>query len=196
MARFYDRVMEGEERRNLGRFRRELLSDVQGRVLEVGAGTGCNLELYPDELRDLTVAEPDPHMRAQLQRKFPSQTVSPAALGDLPFDAGSFDAVVCTLVLCTVRDPAASLADVRRVLKPGGRLVFMEHVRDEAFGVKTAQRIAQPLWKRVAGGCHLTRDTEGEMRRAGFRFEWIERDPLAMRLPLVRSVIRGAAVPE
>jgi ubiquinone/menaquinone biosynthesis C-methylase UbiE len=195
MAAVYDRVMASEERRVLGEYRRSLLAGVGGRVLEVGAGTGGNVPHYPDSVERLVLAEPDRHMRVQLERKHAGHEVSSAALGELSFEAESFDAVVCTLVLCTVTDPRAALADIRRVLRPGGRLFFMEHVADAGRALHLGQRVCEPLWKRLAGGCHLTRDTESEITRAGFGLEWIERDPKGMRLPLVRSVIRGVAVP-
>jgi len=106
----------------------------------------------------------------------------------------SFDAVVSTLVLCSVRDVHGALREIFRVLRPGGRLLFVEHVAAHPDSRRFAwQRRLEPLWKRVAGNCHLTRDTEGALRRAGFQLEGIERESMRKAMPFIRRCIRGVA---
>lgn len=202
MARYYDRFMRASERSGLSAWRTELLRDVQGEVLEVGAGTGVNLGLYPADapITRLVLSEPDRHMRALLEQKlsgaapgFPVE-VNDASLEALPFQDASFDAVVAMLVLCSVRDPVRSLEEARRVLRPGGRLVFLEHVAAEGRpGRLLLQRCVQPLWRVVAGNCHLTRPTASLIERAGFRTERLEEGPLPKAPAFVRPTVRGIA---
>lgn len=196
MAKIYDGFMSGPETACLGGWRRELLTGVTGRVLEVGAGTGANLPHYPEGSVDLTLTEPDPHMAELLAPRAAARgaRVLPDALGSLSLPDASVDTVVCTLVLCTVDHPDAALADLRRVLRPGGRLIFLEHVAAESG---TSRRIWQgrlePLWKRIAGGCCVTRDTEAAIGRAGFEVEQITRESMRRAPPWVRPTIRGVA---
>jgi ubiquinone/menaquinone biosynthesis C-methylase UbiE len=169
-------------------------------VLELGAGTGSNLGHYPAAVERLVVSEPDPPMRARLGEAAARQAppfpveVSAASAGHLPFADASFDAVVATLVLCSVPDPAAALTEVRRVLRPDGMFVFIEHVAatDRPSRLRWQQRF-EPVWKRVAGGCHLTRDTEQLIRESGFTFDQLERASMRKAMPLVRPSIRGVA---
>ena len=200
MAALYDRMLRAAEDAGLRAWRRDLLRDLSGEVLEVGAGTGLNLLHFPPAVTRLVLAEPDRHMRAKLQAKQPPPGVDrvevvDAALEALPVPDASFDAVVSTLVLCSVEDLDRALAEVRRVLRPGGRLVFMEHVADEANPrVQKWQRWIQPLWKRLAGNCHLTRRTERAMRSAGLEIQWIERENIPRAPALARPGIRGVAL--
>src|SRR5689334_6732321 len=128
-AAFYDRFMRGSEEACLAQWRAELLAGLSGAVLEIGAGTGATLPAYPPAVTRLVLAEPDPHMRRKLAAKAAGRAeVSDASAESLPFPAESFDAVVCSLVLCSVDNQLAALERIRRVLKPGGRLVFLEHV--------------------------------------------------------------------
>ena len=199
MATIYDRFMQGMERACGDAWRRELVGDLRGDVLEIGAGTGRNLDHYR-EVGRLVLAEPDPHMRRRLAEKTKS---SPGVAREveivaweaelLACDAASFDAVVCTLVLCSVRDPKQSLEEIRRVLRPGGKLCFLEHVAAEDPSRLAWQRRAEPLWKVVAGNCHLCRDTAGSIETAGFAFEKITRESARKALPIVRPTIRGVA---
>ncbi len=201
MARIYDRFMAATEQACLARWRGELLADLQGEVLEVGAGTGANLPYYSAAVENLVLSEPEPAMRKQLEQKLASQAhaaqqveIAAALSHQLPYEAGRFDAVVCTLVLCSVPDVAASLAEVRRVLKPGGKFVFIEHVRDEQrAGRRLLQHAVQPAWRLIAGGCHLTRRTEQLIEGAGFEIQQIERESMRKALPIVRPSIRGLA---
>jgi ubiquinone/menaquinone biosynthesis C-methylase UbiE len=198
MAAIYDRFMESMERACGDAWRRDLLDDLRGDVLEVGAGTGRNLEHY-HALERLVLSEPDPHMRKRLVAK--SERVSIAHRIDvvtweaerLEADAASFDAVVCTLVLCSVRDPKASLQEIRRVLRPGGKLVFLEHVAASNPDRLAWQRRAEPVWKHLAGNCHLCRDTERAIQDAGFDVDRIVRESARKALPIVRPTIRGVA---
>ena len=195
MARVYDRVMAGSEAACLQRWRRELFADLHGRVLEVGAGTGASLPFYPDSIDELVLAEPDPHMRRQLEARAAGRgRVIGDAVEALDQPDASFDAVVSSLVLCSVESSTRALAELFRVLRPGGQLVFIEHVAasDDPQRLRWQQR-AEPIWKRVAGNCHLTRDTEAAILAAGFVFEQIERDSLRKAMPLVRPSIRGRA---
>lgn len=196
MAAVYDRFMRVSEEACLAKWRAALLSDVSGAVLEVGAGTGSTLGLYPKAVTRLVMAEPDPHMRARLAAKArpAGAEVCDASLDKLPFENQSFDAVVCSLVLCSVRDQKAALAEIARVLRPGGRLVFLEHVAADGKPnrLKWQARI-EPVWKHLMGNCHLTRRTEAAIAAAGFEFERIERESIRKALPIVRPSIRGVA---
>ena len=177
-ARFYDRLTAGTERAGLGEMRRELLGTAAGRALELGAGTGHNLEYYTDAVTELVLAEPDPNMAKLLRERLdregtaagqPSVIEAPAE--ELPFDDGSFDTVVATLVLCTVEDPGRALAEARRVLVEGGRFLYLEHVRSARPGLARWQDWLQRPWGWFAGGCHPNRDTERTVEAAGFAIE-------------------------
>src|SRR2546423_2662946 len=199
MAAVYDRFMRGSEEACLAQWRAELLRDLSGAVLEVGAGTGVTLPHYPKSIARLVLCEPDAHMRRKLKRKVDASAlrnieISDASLDSLPFKAGEFDAVVCSLVLCSVPDQPAALAAIARVLKPGGRLLFLEHVAaDGRPGRLKWQRRIEPVWKHLMGNCHLTRRTEAAIAAAGFRIEGIQRESIRKALPIVRPSIRGLA---
>ncbi len=169
-AATYDLMLRSVERRSLGRRRHELLEGLTGRVLDIGAGTGVNLPYYRDAAL-VTLAEPDAAMRAKLTAKLGDATVpvrtSDAPAEALPFPDASFEAVVSTLVLCTVVDPDRALAEIRRVLAPGGQLVLLEHVRGTGGLARWQDRLT-PLWRHLAAGCHLNRDTRAAVERAGF----------------------------
>jgi len=194
MAAVYDGMMRGSEEACLAAWRRELLSELSGSVLEVGAGTGSTLGLYPKAVTRLVMCEPDPHMRRKLQAKLVGGAeVAAFSVEDLPFQ-GEFDAVVCSLVLCSVRDQKAALAQIRKALKPGGRLVFLEHVAADGKPNRLKwQRRIEPVWKHMMGNCHLTRRTEAEIQAAGFRIERIQRESMRKALPVCRPSIRGIA---
>src|SRR6266571_1590314 len=195
MAAIYDGMMRASEETCLGQWRAELLRELSGAVLEIGAGTGATLSLYPKTVTRLVMCEPDPYMRRKLEAKRPAGVeVSPASIEELPFQEKTFDAVVCSLVLCSVSDQAAALGQIRRVLKPGGRLVFLEHVAADAKPSRLKwQRRIEPVWKHLMGNCHLTRRTEAAIEAAGFRIERIQRESMRKALPIVRPSIRGIA---
>lgn len=177
MSKFYDASMQKMEAASLSIWRKELLSYVSGDVLEIGSGTGVNLEYYNTRINTLTLTEPDNNMLSILERRVKQigddrfKTVK-AAADDLPFDDNQYDAVVITLVLCSVKDQQQTLTEIKRVLKPGGKIYFIEHVlaKQEPRLIKW-QKILQPLWVCACGSCHLTRDTETSIVKAGFEFE-------------------------
>jgi len=199
MAAVYDRFMRGSEEACLAQWRAELLRDLSGAVLEVGAGTGVTLPHYPKSIARLVLCEPDAHMRRKLQKKVDTSAlrnieISDASLDSLPFKAGEFDAVICSLVLCSVPDQPAALAEIARVLKPGGRLLFLEHVAADGRPERLKwQRRIEPVWKHLMGNCHLTRRTEAAIAAAGFEIERIQRESIRKALPIVRPSIRGLA---
>lgn len=158
------------------RQREKLLPLAEGRVLEVGIGTGQNLRFY-DRARVKTLVGVDPALqlhRLALRRSreagLPVELVGLSA-ERLPVADASFDTVVCTYTLCTIPDPLAALAEVRRVLVPGGRLIFSEHGTAPDEDVRRWQARLQPFWDKVAGGCQLGRDIPALLRQAGFRLE-------------------------
>ena len=199
-ARFYDRLTAGTERAGLGEMRDELLSSASGRVLELGAGTGHNLEHYPTAVTELVMTEPDPHMARRLTEKLaetpgmaPKASVVEASAEDLPFDDDSFDTVVSTLVLCTVGDPHRALTEARRVLVEGGRLLYLEHVRSESHRLARWQNRLERPWGFFAAGCHPNRDTGQLLADAGFWIDSLQNDELPKAPPIVRPLIRGVA---
>ncbi len=199
MAAFYDVCMRATEEACLAQWRADLLQGVTGRGLEVGSGTGASLPFYPDSVTGLVLSEPDPHMRKRLAVACEASgraglEVSGASIDALPMDADSFDFAVSMLVLCSVPDLEAALGELFRVLRPGGRLMYLEHVA-AAKGSKRFkwQGRIEPLWKRMAGNCHLTRRTEDALVAAGFEIEQIQRESMRKAMPLVRPTIRGIA---
>lgn len=171
--------MELPENFGLRELRRNVLRGVRGRVLEPGIGTGRNLPLYPPGVERLVGVDPDEVMLRRARERagkvpFPVDLV-PASAGELPFEDASFDAAVATLAFCTIPDPLKALRETRRVLGSGGELRLLEHVRMEREPVARVQEAATPLWKRVAGGCHLDRDTLALVREAGFGVERVGR---------------------
>ena len=171
-AAVYDRVLAGVERAGLAARRRALVGTASGRVLEIGAGTGANLEHLPNGLASVTLAEPSPGMRRRLARRVVGSgrtdvTVVGAGAETLPFPDAAFDTVVSTLTLCTVDDPERVARELRRVLAPQGRLLLIEHVTGTGATARWQRRI-EPVWRHVARGCRLTRDTRATLSDAGF----------------------------
>jgi ubiquinone/menaquinone biosynthesis C-methylase UbiE len=178
-GRLYDPVMELPENMGLRRLREQVLQSLRGRVLELGIGTGRNFPLYPSTVEGLSGIDPDQVMLRRAEKRarkapFPVDLILVSA-EQLPFEEVSFDAAVATLTFCTIPDPQRALREVRRVLKRGGEFRLLEHVRIEREPVRWAQEKATPVWKRVAGGCHLDRDTLAAVREAGFEVERVER---------------------
>jgi ubiquinone/menaquinone biosynthesis C-methylase UbiE len=196
-AACYDRAMSATEQAGLRERRRRLLAEAGGRVLEIGAGTGANVALYPDAVNELVLTEPEAAMARRLERttqqlRRPLQVVR-APAERLPFADHSFDYAVSTLVLCTVADPAATLAELRRVLRPGGRLLFLEHVRSERPELARWQDLARPVWVRLAAGCTCNRDTLSAIAGAGFVPGDVEHGSLPKAPPFVRPLVAGSA---
>jgi len=193
----YDRGFKASEEAGLRQMRRELLAQARGRVLELGAGTGLNLDLYPEGIENLVLSEPDPHMTKQLREKLSESSrqaeIVEAPAERLPFDDGSFDTVAVTLVLCTVPDPAATLAEVKRVLKPGGQLLFLEHVRSNHPDLAKWQDRLESPWRFLADGCHCNRDTVSAISAAGFDLGDVERPEFPKVPPIVKPMAQGTA---
>jgi ubiquinone/menaquinone biosynthesis C-methylase UbiE len=194
----YDRGLKATEEAGLRRMRAELLGAARGRVVELGAGTGVNLELYPGSIEELVLAEPDPHMakrlRAHVDRTRRPATVVEAPAERLPFADDSFDTAVFTLVLCTVPDPAAALAETARVLKPDGQVLFIEHVRAASPGLARWQDRLERPWRFLADGCHCNRDTLAAIAAAGFEVDQVEHGRLPKAVPVVEPMVSGRAV--
>ena len=191
----YDRMNESVERRFVGRRRERLLGALTGQVLDVGAGTGVNVAYFKQAAR-VVAAEPNPAMRAKLQPKLAQATVPvevcAARAEALPFPDGAFDHVVFTFALCTVADPNQALIEARRVLRPGGTLVVLEHVRGEGRLARWQDRLA-PVWSRLGGGCRPNRDTRAAITQAGFTFDEIEEFAELPRSVLTRTMLQGSA---
>jgi ubiquinone/menaquinone biosynthesis C-methylase UbiE len=175
-ARLYARASPGVERKGAAEHRAEMLAGIAGRVLELGAGNGLNFAHSPAAVAEVLAVEPEPYLReratdAAAQAPVPITVVAGVA-DALPAGDGAFDAAVASLVLCTVPDQAAALAEIHRVLRPGGALHFYEHV--VAGGrLGTAQRWLDRsgVWPRLGGGCHGARDTAAAIEGAGFAIE-------------------------
>jgi ubiquinone/menaquinone biosynthesis C-methylase UbiE len=198
-ARLYDRLFAACEREGLSDMRRRHLAPATGDVLEIGAGTGLNLQHYPAAVTRLVLTEPEPAMADQLREKVGGDRreieVHVAPGERLPFEDDSFDTVVGTLVLCTVPDTGTVLAEAARVLRPGGRYLFMEHVRAED-GTGTARwqdRLERP-WMFVAGGCHPNRRTPGALEDSALTVLELQQGEMPKPAgPLVRPLIFGVA---
>lgn len=175
-ARLYERMSAQADSRGGAQHRRELLSGLTGRVIEVGAGNGRNFAHYPPEVTDVVAVEPEARLRARaleaVERASVPIRVVDGVAGRLPAQDASFDAGVVSLVLCTVPDQGEALAEIFRVIRPGGELRFYEHVVSERpRGARVQRALDATLWPRVGGGCHLARDTGAAIERAGFDIE-------------------------
>jgi len=197
-ARLYDRASAANEAAGLADRRRALLTHARGRVLELGAGTGLNLAHYPPGIEQLVLTEPEEPMlrllRARAAGHRPPATVVAAPAERLPFADASVDTVVATLTLCTVDDLAAALREVRRVLVPGGRLLFLEHVRaGDARQARWQDRL-HPLWKRIAHGCHCNRATLAAIEAAALDVQDVEHARMPRAPRIVEPLVVGIAV--
>ncbi|WP_182380126.1 class I SAM-dependent methyltransferase [Nocardioides sp. WS12] len=193
----YDRIMEGAEKSVLRAHRQALVGRASGRVLEIGGGTGANLPFYGDDVAELVITEPEEPMARRLEDKLAASArtaeVVRAPAEDLPFVDASFDVVVSTLVLCTVGDPAKSLTEIRRLLKPDGRLLFLEHVRSDDPGLARWQDRLHGIQVRIGHGCHCNRDTLASIESAGFTVSELRHDQLLKAPPIVRPLVIGIA---
>ena len=175
-ARIYDRASPGAEKAGAADHRRELLEGLIGRVIEIGSGNGLNFGHYPREVTGVLAVEPEPYLRSKSQEAAAKADVDVEVVAgtadNLPAEAETFDAAVCSLVLCSVADQQRALAEARRVLKPAGELRFYEHVRSGSEGLARLQaRLDRWIWPRVSGGCHVSRDTGAAIEAAGFTVE-------------------------
>lgn len=183
-ARLYMRMTSGRRNRGEDEHRERLLAGLSGRVIEVGAGNGLNFPLYPSTVDRVLAVEPEPMLREAALEAAESAPVEievvDGVAGALPAADASQDAAIASLVLCSVSDPAQALAEIHRVLRPGGELRFYEHVVSHRSVPARLQRLGDAtLWPRVAGGCHLARDTGAAIEDAGFRVERLERFPFS-----------------
>jgi len=163
LARIYDTVLAPTERAGVREQRRRMMEGVTGSVLEIAAGTGLNVPLYPDTADEVHAVEPDRHMLAKLLGRASTSAVPlhvyRADACHLPFADGVFDAAIIAFALCTIPDPSRALDEVHRVVRPGGTLRFLEHVRSANDATARWQDRINPLWSRVAGGCRLNQPT-------------------------------------
>lgn len=200
-ARVYPHIGHAAEQRGAAEHRRMLLAGLTGRVVEVGSGHGLNFPYYPPTVGGVVAVEPEPHLRKLARQAAATApvpvTVAAGAAEALPFGDGEFDAAVASLVLCSVDDPAASLREIARVLRPGGQLRFYEHVVSTRPGWARAQRaLDATVYTPLAGGCHLARDTGAAIRQAGFQVDREQRiafKPSPM-LPSIPHILGAASL--
>ena len=195
-APVYERLARGSEEAGVREVRQTLIADATGRVLEIGAGTGANLPHYNGSIETLVVTEPERPMLRRLQRaareQAPNAQVLRAPAEDLPFEDDSFDTVVSTLVLCGVDDQPRALREARRVLRPGGRLLFLEHVRADDPGLARFQDRMNWL-NRLVVGCDCNRPTLATIEAEGFGVDRLEHTTMPKAPKFVRPLIIGAA---
>jgi SAM-dependent methyltransferase len=191
------RVLDGYAHRRLGGHKGPLFTGLPDTVVEIGPGTGANLRYYRPGTR-LVAVEPNPYMHAPLlaaaRRCRITVDLLPSGAERIDLPDASVDAVVSTLVLCTVPDPAAVTAEVARILRPGGRLILLEHVRAAGGGYALVQRLTAGPWRWLFEGCELCRDTEGTLRDAGFAAVRLERYHARTVLLPINPQIAGVAV--
>ena len=203
-SRFYARASERIEPAGMADLRRELLAPLRGRVVEVGCGNGLNFAHYPAAVTEVVGVEPEPRLREAGTRRAQEATaagrpvtVVPGRAESLPLPDASMDAAVVCLVLCSVADPRAAVAEVARVLRPGGTVRFLEHTLAEEPGLRRVQRVVDAtVWPLLVGGCHTSRDQVAELRAAGFevtgtrRFRFPETGPTMPASPHVLGEAR------
>jgi SAM-dependent methyltransferase len=197
-AAAYNAIFAGLEKGGLADKRRELLAGATGNTLELGAGTGHNLEHYPPVVDRLVLTEPDPHMAKRLRAQVEESgragvEVVEAGAEALPFEDDEFDTVIATLVFCTIPDPAAALDEIARVLRPKGRMLFMEHVRGEPSRARWQDRL-NPVQNLLFGGCNLNRPTADTIGSSPLTVEELRADEMPRSGgPLVKPMIVGSA---
>ena len=202
-AALYERAMKNTEEAGMREHRRELVAGARGRTVELGAGTGLNYDHYPDAVTELVLTEPFEPMARRLReravrpspgRRTREVSVIEAPADRLPLDDDSIDTAVSTLVLCTVDDLPATLVEIARVLKPGGRLIFAEHVRSTDPGLARWQDRLEVPWKLVGHGCRCNRDTLASIEASPLVIESVELGRLPKAAPIVRPLATGVAV--
>jgi ubiquinone/menaquinone biosynthesis C-methylase UbiE len=193
----YDPLLWIGERAGNAKRRSSLLGMANGRVLELGAGTGLNLPHYSDAVEELVLTEPAAPMLSKLRRRARrngrNATVVPASAESLPFEDASFDTVVSTLVLCTVDDPRRVIAEINRVLRPGGRLLFLEHVRSDSSRLARWQDRLHRPWHAFAAGCNANRPTVELLNESELQVGEVEQDRWAWMPVFVQPLAIGVA---
>lgn len=193
----YDPLLWIAERAGMGRRRATLLAEANGRVLELGAGTGLNLPHYAPGVDELVLSEPAAPMVSRLRRRAQRSGLDPtvvtASAESLPFEENSFDTVVSTLVLCTVDDPRRAIDEIARVLRPGGRLLFLEHVRSDTPRLARWQDRLHRPWRSFAAGCHANRPTVELLRESPLRLDGVENARWKWMPALVHPLAIGRA---
>lgn len=179
-ARVFPPLIRAMDAGGMAERRAALLRDLTGIVMDVGSGTGANFGHYPPAVTRVVAVEPEPRLRrlaSDAARRAPVPVAVTGGLASaLPAGDASLGAVIVTFVLCSVPDQDAALAEVRRVLRPGGTLCFLEHVRGGSAGIARTQRVLDAtVWPRLAGGCHVGRDTVAAIERAGFVIDHLEK---------------------
>ena len=194
-AALYDWIVASDERRHGKELRSRLMGEAHGRVLEIGVGSGLSFSYYPTDAQ-VVASEPDPYMLRRARRRLEKLGLSNIKLHqvpveELPFDDHSFDHVVSSWVLCTVRDLPRALAEARRVLKPEGTFRFSEHVRNEESRFwASAQDVIAPVWRWGGAGCRVNQRTQQAIEEAGFRIEWLQRVRAGGLQPLICGIAR------
>jgi ubiquinone/menaquinone biosynthesis C-methylase UbiE len=200
-ARAFPAMSRAMEAGGIAGRRKDLLADLAGDVIEIGAGTGPSFSHYPATVTRVLAVEPEPRLRAIAATAAQAVPVPVEVTGGvadaLPAADASHDAAVVSFVLCTVPDQDAALAEIRRVLRPGGKLCFLEHVRADAAGLARIQRVLEAtVWPHLFGGCHLSRDTATAIKRAGFTITTLEEFLFpAVRTPISFHVAGYATAP-
>jgi ubiquinone/menaquinone biosynthesis C-methylase UbiE len=200
-VRFYRRNRRSALKRGENEHRRRALDGLTGRVVELGPGDGANFALYPTTVTEVVAVEPEPRFREQADEAVRAVDVPvrvlPGTAEALPLEDESVDAVLASLVLCTVPDQPAALAEAHRVIRPGGELRFYEHVHADNQPLRTVLEIADRsrIWPTIGGGCHPTRDTLAAIEAAGFKIEKCERfrfspSPIIPKIPYILGVAR------
>jgi SAM-dependent methyltransferase len=201
-AWYYPKLIGLSERAGQAEVRRELLVEAAGRTLEIGAGSGANVPHYTERVTELVLSDPSPQMRGQLRELLDTD---PPPVGSwelaelsgerLPFEDASFDTVVGGFIMCSIPNPEAAIAEIARVLRPGGRYIFLEHVHaGEGTALGRFQDLIEIPHRYVAAGCHPNRHTGEMIERSALEVERLERGEMPKALPSVRPTIRGSAV--
>lgn len=195
---WYGAAMRRVDELGLRETRREVLAGAGGRTLDIGTGTGLNLPLFPGDVEELVLAEPDRHMSKVLRQKLeetarPDTELVQAPAESLPFPDSSFDSVTCMMVLCTVPEPAEALIEVARVLKPGGKFLFLEHVRSEDPGFARRQDQLERPWRFIADGCHCNRDSLATIEASPLSVESFKRGHMPLAPMIMKPLVYGTA---
>jgi ubiquinone/menaquinone biosynthesis C-methylase UbiE len=198
MAKSYDYAMRSTEKKCLSGWRKELLAQASGNLLEIGAGTGVNLPHYPESVTEIVLSEPDPQMRKSLRRKTMAAQKDRILITGWDADAiempdASYDTIVSTLVLCSVPNLESSLQEIYRLLRPNGVFLFLEHIISNHPSTVLWQQRIEPFWSFCAGNCRLTRDTASAIQAVGLQIEQLTEAPMTGTPSFVRRTIRGSA---